>query len=82
VFGSKSVHSISGVGSGIDPDHLIRVSGLVSVLPGLSAWEYFLFDLEVSLRNSYVFTLSYFGTFTIIPPPISKRYETLLNMQN
>ena len=35
VFGSKSVHPISGVGSGMDPDRSVRVSGLGSVLPGL-----------------------------------------------
>ena len=35
VFGSKSVHPISGDGSGMGPGHLVRVSGLGSVFPGL-----------------------------------------------
>ena len=35
VFGSKSVHPISGVSSGIDPDCSVRVLGLGSVLPSL-----------------------------------------------
>ena len=35
VFGSKSVHPISGVGSGMDPGRSVRVLGLGSVLPGL-----------------------------------------------
>ena len=35
VFGSKSVHPISGVGSGMDMDCSVRVSDLGSVLLGL-----------------------------------------------
>jgi len=35
VFGSKSVHPISGVSSGMDPGRSVRVSGFGSVLPGL-----------------------------------------------
>ena len=34
VFGSKSVHPILGVGSGMDPGRGFRISGLRSVLEG------------------------------------------------
>jgi len=37
VFGSKSVHPISGVGSGTDPGRSVRVSDFGSVLSGLGS---------------------------------------------
>ena len=36
VFRSKSVHPISGVGSGMDPGCSVRVWGLGSIFPGLT----------------------------------------------